>query len=287
MAMKNKSVVAKQPEEAPPPVVVVTPSTRAPMIEDEDEGITAEDQQFLGQSLRFLVNLQKPGMAKIAQANGYTREEHAEGWRLHRAASGQDPALSVVFALSSTTPTAEQAYMPTLRRVDAFENLWFPRTRAIIQRVVPADSRERFEAAFFHELAQQPLGPAVIGSVRTFIARVESLEKSEEPGARAVRETLRKRGLTTPVIAEMKKLLGDVMELAPSTPQTIDEEALAKLRAEQKRAVVSLRAWFNDWATTLRSVFNRKQLIQLGLASPTRAKADEPADPPVDPAPNG
>lgn len=286
MEMKNRAVVAKQPEEAPPPVVV-TPSTRAPMIEDEDEGINSEDQQFLGQSLKFLVNLQKPGMAKIAQANGYTREEHAEGWRLHRAASGQDHALSVVFALSSTTPTAEQAYMPTLRRVDAFENLWFPRTRAIIQRVVPADSRERFEAAFFHELAQQPLGPAVIGSVRTFVARVESLEKSKEPGAREVRETLRKRGLTTPVIAEMKRLLGDVMELAPTAPETVDEEALAKLRAEQKRAVVSLRAWFNDWATTLRSVFNRKQLIQLGLASPTRAKAEEPADPPVDPAPTG
>lgn len=287
MAMKNRAVVAKQPDETPPAVVVVTPSTRAPMIDDEDEGITAEDQQFLGQSLRFLVNLQKPGLAKIAQASGYSGEEHAEGWRLHRAASGQDHALSVVFALSSTTPTAEQAYMPTLRRVDAFENLWFPRTRAIIQRVVPAESRARFEAAFFHDLAQQPLGPAVIGSVRTFITRVESLEKSKEPGAREVRETLRKRGLTTTVITEMKKLLGEVMELAPAAPQTVDEEALAKLRVEQKRAVVSLRAWFNDWATTLRTVFNRKQLIQLGLATPSRSKTDEPADPPVDPTPNG
>jgi hypothetical protein len=55
-----------------------------------------------------------------------------------------------------------------LRDVDLFENAWFPRTRMIIRRVVPRARRDAFEAAFFKNLEQQPLGPGVILSVSTF-----------------------------------------------------------------------------------------------------------------------
>lgn len=251
-----------------------------------DEGITWEDQQVLAAVLRFLVNLQKPGLAKIAQAHGYSGAEHAEGWRLHRLASGEAQALTVVFGMSAPTPTVADVHTPALRAIDEFENLWFPRTRAIIQRVVPEDQRERFEAAFFHELSQQPLGPEVVGSVGTFLTRVVALEKSKEPGAREVRETLRSRGLTDAAVTNMTAQLASMKKLGPAEPaKPVDEAALAKVRVEQKRAVKELRAWYNDWGTTLRTAFNRKQLIQLGLITPARKKDDEPVDPPSPPTP--
>ena len=271
---KAQDVVRKAPvAEAP------AAATEAAPLEGDDE-LTWSDQQSLTAAMVFLVNVAKPSLAKTAQAQGYTHEEHAEGWRLHRAATGEAQSLSVVFGKAAAAPGDASAYMPTLRAIDAFENLWFPRTRAIIARVVPAEHRDRFEAAFFHELSQQPLGPAVIGSVSTFLTRLTALEKSTEPGAREVRDTLRKRGLTDAVVAGVKAQIASLKTLSPEAPTPApDAKALASARAEQKRAVVALRAWYNDWATTLRTAYNRRQLIQLGLASAAQKRDDAPDDP--------
>ena len=271
---KRSTQIEKAPDAEPAPAATETAAAQG------DEELSRADHATLATVLHFLVAMQRPGLAAIAQAHGYNGKEHAHGWRLHRAASGEAQALAVVFTRATPAPTMGDSHMPTLRQIDAFENLWFPRTRAIIQRVVPEASRDRFEAAFFHELTQQPLGPGVVGSVSTYLTRLEALKKSPEPGAREVRDTLRTRGLTDAAVSQMSALVASMRELVPVAPApAIDAVALSKARAEQKRAVAALRAWYNDWATTLRTVYNRKQLIQLGLASATRKASSEGDEP--------
>lgn len=291
MSDKQKARKKKRSPKAPAPTAatptastptVPPPAPAAPTATDP----TRQDVRFLADVLRFLVNVQQATLAPVAAANGYDAAEHAEGLRLYRTAMGDGLPLPVVFGLAAPSPAASAPTItPEIRRIDAFENLWFPRTRAIIRRVVPEASRERFEASFFHELAQQPLGPGVVGSVRTWIFRVEALDASAEPGAPEVIAALRKRGLTPAAVAEMKALVESqtafVAPAAPAAPSPA-EASLAEARVERQRALASLRAWYNDWSTTLRSVYDRRQLLQLGFIAPKgRAKdADEPKDEP-------
>ena len=72
--------------------------------------------------------------------------------------------------------------------------------------MVAPEHRATFLATFFHELTQQPLGPGVILSVRTLIERLDALPASALPGAAAVRDTLRARGLTDDVLAAIESL---------------------------------------------------------------------------------
>lgn len=266
-------------------VTVSTPSHPPPAPAAPASDPTRQDVRFLGDVLRFLVNVQQATLAPIAAANGYDADEHAEGLRLYRTAMGEGLPLPVVFGLASpAAPASAPTITPEIRRIDAFENLWLPRTRAIIRRVVPEAGRERFEASFFHELTQQPLGPGVVGSVRTWILRVEALATSAEPGAREVFDALRKRGLSAASLAEMKALVeGMTAFTAPAAPAPAAGEAsLAQARAARQRGLASLRAWYNDWSTTLRSVYDRRQLLQLGLiARKARAKDEGEGDEPT------
>jgi hypothetical protein len=74
------------------------------------------------------------------------------------------------------------------------------------------------------------------------------------------------------------RLLG-VVNLDSYPPRTVpaptaDTPALAQ--AEQREALEDLRAWFNDWSTTLRPLFGTRAQITLGLSVLKRApKSDE------------
>jgi hypothetical protein len=240
-------------------------------VADRHQGLTRGVDRDVFQSASIVAE----PIGACPHKHGYDADEHAEGLRLYRTAMGDGLPLPVVFGLAApAAPTSAPTITPELRRIDAFENVWFPRTRAIIQRVVPKAGRERFEAAFFHELSQQPLGPGVVGSVRTWITRVEALATSDELGAREVFQTLRKRGLTPESLAEMKALVeGATAFGAPAAPAASGTTKVVEARADRQQALESLRAWYNDWSTTLRSVFDRRQLLQLGLiARRVRAK---------------
>lgn len=164
--------------------------------------------------------------------------------------------------------------MPSmLQQVDAFENLWFPRTRAIIRRVVAADQREAFTGAFFKDLTQQPLGPTVVASVRTFVTRVEGLRASSQPGAKEVLATLEARGLTPKRIERTKLLLAELEEAGVVPAKNPTREEVGAAQARQREALAATRDWFNDWATTLRPAFNAREQVALGLTV-VRGKAE-------------
>jgi hypothetical protein len=126
-------------------------------------------------------------------------------------------------------------------------------------------------AAFFKDLVQQPLGPAVVGSVSTYVARIEGLDASDEGDAKVVREMLRSRGLTAGRIEAIKELLKDAQaggKAGKKVQATASAAELAKARTAQLEAVGGLRDWFNDWGTTLRSRFGARDQVRLGLMVP-------------------
>ncbi|WP_437949133.1 hypothetical protein WME98_52635 [Sorangium sp. So ce296] len=238
--------------------------------------LTAAEQDLLGRALKLLVNVQAAPFVERARREGYTAEEHREGWRLFKLASGEQRPLEHLFVEASSGGVVEGAErMRLLQEVDTFENTWFPRARAIIRRVVPRERRAGFEAAFFKNLEQQPLGPAVIMSVGTFLRRVEGLARNSDGDAKKVHKTLTARGLTE---ARMQQVRDQLARLeagagAQGQPPRVPAAELERARKEQREALEGLRDWFNDWATTLRQVFSVKAQIQLGLTVMKRAAA--------------
>jgi hypothetical protein len=132
--------------------------------------LSSVDLMFLQRVVRFLVNVLDPAYADKARREGYSSKEHALGWQIWRTAAGETRPFEHWLRgqdVSDGTDGDGTDQRRLLQEIDDFENTWFPRTRAIIRRVVPQDRRERFAAAFFKDLVQQPLGPAVVGSVGT------------------------------------------------------------------------------------------------------------------------
>lgn len=245
----------------------------------DGSALPAADQRFLGRVLRFLVGISSPSYVRRARREGYTAEEHKLGWKYVRAAAGEERPLDHWFEEQVVEGSKDIERASMLQQVDAFENLWFPRMRAIIRRVVPADHREAFAGAFFKDLAQQPLGPTVVASVRTFLTRVDGLRGSGQVGAKEVLAMLETRGLTPKRIERTKALL-DELEAAGAVPgRNATREEVGAAQARQREAVEATRDWFNDWATTLRPFFNAREQLALGLTVvKSKVESGEPVE---------
>lgn len=252
-----------------------------PLDESLDEAtpteLDAEATAFLGRVHTLLFNI--PKHLDRARRHGYTQKEHDLGWELYTTASGKNRRFEHWLAESDHRDVAagvSAERMRLLQEIDAFENLWFPRMRALIPRVIPRESADRFAAAFFKDLSQQPLGPAVVDSVKTFLSRIDELASSAEPGARALYETLGERGLTPKKLEAMRRLIAAAEEHRTpdrATP-SLSREEIAKAKEAQLAAIESLRLWYNDWATTFRGVFGTRAQITLGLTALKRKKKD-------------
>ena len=144
-APKTKTGSAKKP---------ATEIDEDPDLIDSDEATTTEltgaGRVFLQRTGRFLVNVQSPKYLRRARREGYSAEEHRQGWNLWSQASGMTRPLEHWFGEQEQGTQVEgiaDDRLRILRDLDAFENKWFPRVRAIIRRVVPKESRETFAAA--------------------------------------------------------------------------------------------------------------------------------------------
>lgn len=146
--------------------------------------------------------------------------------------------------------------------------------------------REAFEAAFFADLEQQPLGPGVVNSVGLFAARVEGLEASADPDAQSFRALLSARGLTEERVAELKAMVAQAQAVAKPR-RAPDAEALANMqasRAERLEALQQLRDWYAEWSVGLRPLFTGREQVKLGLSTrkkKTKAKAKAPVKAPA------
>lgn len=244
--------------------------------------LSSKDRQLLQRVSRFLINIASPGRAARALREGYTTDEHKQGWQLWRVAAGESISLDHwLDELHATAAPDSGKSLETLKQIDAFENLWFPRTRAIVRRVVPREHRDTFESVFFKNLAQQPLGPGVLLSVSTFLQRVDELPKSKLPGAKAVASTLATRGLTDELrkqIREQIKQLETVQQVPSQNAP--DPKARQKAATERAAALEDLADWYNDWRTTLTPIFPGLDAIALGFTASKggRRAAEEDED---------
>jgi hypothetical protein len=137
------------------------------------------------------------------------------------------------------------------------------------------------EAAFFKNLSQQPLGPTVVDSVKTFLLRVEELKDSAEPGAQTLYKTLGERGLSPKKIEAMRALCAAAEEHKVSATGTlpVSPEEIKKAKDAQLAALAALKLWYNDWATTFRGVLDGRAQIILGLMSVKRRKRADDSEP--------
>ena len=246
--------------------------------------LTPADHRFLARTMRLLVSVQSRAFVRRARREGYTAVEHRQGWSLWMLAAGAERPLDHWYTEDAfENPLHSSEQLRLLQEIDTFENTWFPRARAIIRRVVPRDARDDFAAVFFRNLEQQSLGPNIIGAVATFLFRIEDLETTAAPHAKLVRSTLETRGLTKAKVKNVRELLEQAtqLEIEASPPRSRAGNILDG-QAAQFEALSKLRDWFNDWATSFRSVFNGAEQIQLGLTQPKRTAAadslDEAAD---------
>jgi hypothetical protein len=263
--------MAKKPTPEKAPLAAPVAATESDAGADE---LTPRERRYLLRVSRFLLNIADKQTFARALQHGYSADEHREGWRLYRVAMGENRTLD---HHSSDSGSGKTIPNDVLQSLDAFENRWFPRTRTIIRRFAKGAAGAALEAAFFKDLAQQPLGPGVVGSVSTFVKRVDELKTSKLDGAKAVRDVLTQRGLTDATLDEIRKLL--VRAETPDTAVTERKPAPRDARArlvEQREALNELRAWREDWRSTLGSVFDHNTLLALGLiAAKGRKKADD------------
>jgi len=248
----TKATKVTSPDPAPQPI---------PML-------SSKDRQLLQRVSRFLINVASPGRAARALREGYTTDEHKQGWQLWRTAAGESISLDhwLDELHAAATPDGGKS-LEILKQIDAFENLWFPRTRAIVRRVVPREHRDTFENVFFKDLAQQPLGPGVLLSVGTFLQRVRELSKSKLPGAKAVASTLAARGLTDELREQILEQIRQMESVQRAPGQSApDPRARQKAAAERAAALEDLADWYNDWRTTLTPIFPGLDAIALGFA---------------------
>lgn len=239
-------------------------------LETSQTALSKVQRAFLTRAARFLVNIKSSHYVGRASRNGYTTDEHAEGWRLWTTAAGADRSLDHWFTeqqLAEATSGNAADRLRVLQDIDSFENLWFPRVRAVIRRKVPRASRDAFAAAFFTNLEQQPLGPTVVASVRALLHRIRQLETSKEPGARQVHATLVQRGLTPTKLKEIDALLHEAESGAPVPKKTalLSPAKVAAAQAAQQEAYEDLKDWFADIGAQLRPVFNLREQLNLGL----------------------
>lgn len=229
--------------------------------------LTAEENKDLKLAQKLLVNIISPDIADQAALYGYKNSDHEEGWRLHAEASGKNRSFSDSLSTARRKIVNDQRPVAdTIRDVDQFENLWFPRTQALLNRKIDPAHREAFLLAFFDNLSQQPEGTAVLDSVSTLLDRIEVLANDTTPGAQEAFAILTERGLNPALkqhirdrIAQSRSFIANAP--APATSTMTPTEALARQRA----ALADLRLWRSDWAEVLRPVLPYPMLLRLGL----------------------
>lgn len=227
---------------------------------------SADEQRLIARAQRLLAGLSEPRTARRAVAQGYDADEHAEGWRLLRLASGDQRSFAHLLAVANATTVSESAAVQArYAALDVFENRWFPRARNAIRRFVDPAHVAEVEATFFDDLAQQPLGPGVVASVGRFLERVTGLAESDAPGAAAAWQSLQKKGLTPDTLDATRALVAEAARFTSTGPDAALVAAVEAENAAQVEALERLTLWFNDWAEVFKGAFGYHDLVRLGI----------------------
>lgn len=220
-----------------------------------------------GRALTFLRAVgTHPVIFAALAARGYSKKEHADGWKLVLRASGFDNAASPVEAFNDEAQDA-------IKVLDAWDEDGL--------RLVSATWRTRFPAqhAFVLNGLKASTGMKAVSGVSLLLDRLDALESGEDREAtrktdHAALAKLAERGLTAAERARLRGLVKTAMSVGTVDPQAPEDEAARE--AEYVEALKALRVWYSEWADVARvSIKRRDRLIRLGLAKRKRRKDDD------------
>lgn len=268
--MKTKDKPAKA---APAKAETETTAASEPAADTAARSFTSREGERLLRINRFLVRVAEPDLARVRARVAYGNADHEEGWRLYRVAAGEGAPLE-----PASADRGGRSNAGLLQHLDEFENKWFPRTKRIIERFAPAEHRDGLAEAFFRDLQQQPLGPLVVGSVGTFLDRVESLEKSDVPGAKKVRAVLAERGVDAAQIKRLRAVVKEAESLKAAPPTAVLTDDPAESQRARRAAYEALWLWWKDWRETFTTEVNGRQRRELGLVDTALGAKPAPDD---------
>lgn len=234
--------------------------------------LTAGQSDRLDLVHRMVVKVREPDIAPLVAKLGYGERAHKEGVALYQVASGLNRPFEHALtdgqrqvALSGTSADVER-----YRAIDLFENTWFPRVRHGIRYFVqPAERATEVEAAFFLDLVQQPMGPAVVSSVDRFLVRLAGLRgMTDLPAKRELFRFLEQTGLTEAAVADMRgKVDAAQVETPAQAPQPASEEELRAADEAQLAAFERLELWYTLWAGVFRQKLAYHTRVRLGVTA--------------------
>lgn len=235
----------------------------------------------------FLTGLISPDVAPIAAGVGYTAGEHDQAWGNLDIVDGRGLSFNDALGVARRAEMAEasSALKDHFRFLDGNENQWFDRFRKAIARFIPREHLAAFETAFWQDLQQQPEGPGVLSSMTKLCDRYEALATNQTPGAKELHAALERRGFNAALIAEIRARVEKCRKEMPSQPAPVPNEAKLRKVAQQRREAYEwLNAFYNDWATTLRTELSYHQAVRLGITEVKggRKPEEEPATPESD-----
>jgi hypothetical protein len=233
-------------------------------------GISEPSQTVLentpGRVLKFVTGVGTTiPIRAILAAQGYTQEDHDEGWELLKLASG--------YAISKS-PTSDADVMNAIALIDGWDEKGIRRVKTILKR----HHQEQYE--FVCTDLEPGKGNDSVLAVAKLLERINALKNS--PEREATREedhkalaALAKRKLDDEVWAKLRSLVDTVQKPVIREDDTTVED-LAKARHQ---ALLNLHGWFEEWSQLARDEISRRSyLIRLGLAQ-RKSRGQETTDP--------
>lgn len=212
-----------------------------------------------------------PEIRTLMAQGGMTDAEIAEGGKLLLACWGHLPTPE----REQDTEAAKKQRAATAE-LDQWDEPNFARYGATLRRHYPSAGEY-----VFHELSASTGSEAVAG-VATLLKRVKALEEGSDPARKDSKkkdkeavELLGDRGLSPKERARLSSLVE--VALGPTSTLAPEPEHDKKRKADRRNALVALKDWYEEWATTARSLIKKRAyLIRMGLANRKKPKKTEP-----------
>jgi hypothetical protein len=207
----------------------------------------------------------------ILATRGYTTAVHHDGWhRLHKV-SGFDESGAIGV---DENPAVRDA----VAAIDAWDEPNFRIAHATLAMTFPEQ-----DAALFAGGLTPAVGVGAILTVKTFLDRVDTLERGTKADKAAVAR-LAERGIDKNERKRLRALLATAESTVNVGPH-VEGESLTDTKQDD---LVALYAWFSEWSEVARIVIKRRDhLIALGLASRKKKAAPTPPPPVPTPVPTG
>jgi hypothetical protein len=246
---------------------LITSTEGIEMASDDKELTTYEISRDISRGSAFLGTLSRaPHIRRILAERGYTNEVHQTGWSYYLEVMGWRPEPVPVVGVSELEQ--ERAIV----ELDQWDGPNFTIARAALHHLHPAQ-----EIYVFDNLVAAQ-GAAAVGTVKTYLTRVQALRDGTDPNRTSTREgdraavaTLETRKVAG---AELERHLMGLIETAttaaPIAPEPEEDPG------EYQQAAGRLHAWLTDWRETARAVITRRDyLIRLGLVTRKGGKVVE------------